>query len=312
MKHLEKIVFLICLLVTAGAAAWVFLGSSKETVEARIPALASDFELYSYEGLDVISEANWPAPEAQDAEGKWLYRVFTPPILYLVDGVLTVERPEDEVIEVEEEEPAQPFGVRFAEVLRDRYRLQLAAVYETKLDDVDSAILSFENVYAGLTDRPTITLRKGETSEPYEFRVEDVEKEERIDAGGGMETEHVVTITDLRTGETIELSDRVTLYEDGMRFVFESTIDPSQTAIVESAGQTFEMNEATYTVVTINLDGKTAQVLKEADYLDAPEQQTLSLSSGSAQRGSPVPPAGGGSGGTGEAPENDLPDGIFN
>ncbi len=279
MKHLEKIIFLVCLLVAGGAAAWVFLMQPEEEVEAEIPTLADGFELGSYRGLEVIEEASWPPPAAQDSEGKWLFSVFTPPIIYLVDGVLTVERPEKPDDDDDPVEPLiPPFGVRFVEIQQDRYRLQLAAVYETTLDEVDSVILSFENVYAGLTDRPTITLKKGETSEEYEFRVEDVEKEERRDEGGGLETVYIVTITDLRTGEEVVLTDNTTLLEDEIRFLLESTINPGETAVVENIGDTFRMNDgASYTLVTISLDDETVEVLKEAEYLDVPEQKTLSL-----------------------------------
>jgi len=274
---LEKIIFLVCVLVTAGAVAWVFLGKSGESVEAVIPSLPNDFEPYPYEGMEAIRGANWSAPEFQDSEEKWLFRVFTPPKIYLENGILKVE-PTVIGPPPPPPPPPTPFGVRFAEIVRDKYRLQLDAIYETELDNVDSALLSFQNVYAGLTDRPTVTLKKGETSEQYEFRVEDIRKEERRDEGGGLETEHIATITDLRTGNEVVLSDLTTLYDEGRRFRFESTENPGQTATVESIGDTFRMNDATYTLVTINLEAETVEVVKEADYLDVPEQETLSLS----------------------------------
>lgn len=303
MKHLEKIIFLVSLLVVAGLSAWVFLGES-DAPEDAVPSLGGGAELEEYAGIPEIPEARWEEPVPQDSEGKWLYRVFTPPILYVVDGRFTVERPPEEV--EEEEEEIIPFGVRLAEIIRRKYRLQLDAVYEVELDDIDSALLSFENVYATQTERPTITLKKGETSEEHQFRVEDIRKEENI-IDGGLETEHIATITDLENGKTLLLSDLDTLFEEGVTFLFESTENAGQTARLQNVGETFEMNEATYTLSEINLEDPSVELVKEADYLDVPERETLSPRSGPvpARGGAlPAPAAQGGAAGSGE------PDGL--
>ncbi len=272
MKHLEKIIFLVCLLVVAGLSAWVFLGSKSEEPVATDVPLRTGFELGPYAGMPEIPDAEWDEPIPQDDEGKWLYRVFTPPIIYLVDGTFTVIRPEE--YDIDEPPPPPPFGVRLAEIIRNKYRLQLDAVYETTLDDVDTAALSFENVYATETERPTITLKKGETSEAHRFRVEDIRKEERI-VGGGLEREYVATITDLDTGKVVLLSDLTTLFEEGVVFRFESTVNPGEEARVSNVGDTFTMNDATYTLSEINLDQRSVEVVKEAEYLDVPERETL-------------------------------------
>ena len=274
MKHLEKIVFLVCLVFVAGLAAWVFLGGGdSRSADEAIPPVSGEFTPTEYEGLPAIPEAEWPAPEAQDIEGKWLYRVFTPPILYLVDGRFTVERPPDE-IEEEEEEEVIPFGVRLVEMVRNQYRLQLDAVYETELDNIDSAVLSFENVYATQTEPPTISLKKGETHPEKNFRVDDIRKERRV-IGGGVEIEHVATITDLETDRVYLLSDLETVYEEGVVFLFESTEGTGETARVSNVGETFEMNDATYALAEISLDPVSVEVVKEAVYLDVPENKTL-------------------------------------
>jgi hypothetical protein len=280
VKHFEKILFLVCVLAVGGLAAWVLLAKPGTAPRSGVvPPVSASLELQEYEGVPEIPEAEWDAPVPQDAEGRWIYSVFTPPILYLVDGRFD-PRPPEPPEEEEDEVEKRPFGVELAEIIRRKYRLQLDAVYEVELDDIDSAVLSFENVYATENERPTISLRKGETSERHQFRVEDIRKEERI-IGGGLETEHVATITDLETGKTLLLSDDRTLFEEGVTFVFESTETAGETARVENVGETFEMNDATYTLSEINLDQRSVELVKEAEFLDVPERKTLSLEAGS-------------------------------
>ncbi|MGE9291534.1 MAG: hypothetical protein ACQKBT_11120 [Puniceicoccales bacterium] len=274
MKHLEKIIFLIVVIVVAGLSAWVFLGEKDlPNASQDIPHAGGSFQLEEYTGIPPFPQVNWPEPIAQDSEGKWLYRVFTPPVLYIVDGRFD-PRPPKPPEEEEEPEEVEPFGVALTDIRRNQYRLQLDAIYETKLNDVDSALLSFENVYASQTERPTISLKKGETDEHFEFRVEDItRKEEYVD--GGLQREHIATITDLRTGKTILLSDQTTLYEEGVTFTFESTITPGTTTTLNTVGETFEMNGATYTLSEINLDASSVQLVKESETLDVPEVKTL-------------------------------------
>ncbi|MBC2601469.1 hypothetical protein [Puniceicoccus vermicola] len=274
MKHIEKIIFLVVLIVVAGLSAWVFMGDAKAPNASQdIPPAGGSFPLEEYTGIPPLPQVNWPEPMPQDSEGKWLYRVFTPPVLYIVDGAFVPVRPVDPVPDEPEPEP-EPFGVALTDITRNMYRLQLDAIYETKLNDVDSAVLSFENVYATQTERPTVTLKKGETDEHFQFRVDDIErKEKRI--GGGLEREHVATITDLKTGKTVLLSDRDTLYEEGVTLTFESTVSPGQTVTLKSVGETFEMNDATYTLSEINLDNSSVQLVKESETLDVPEVKTL-------------------------------------
>ncbi|MFP4351370.1 MAG: hypothetical protein ACLFTU_00880 [Puniceicoccaceae bacterium] len=281
MKHIEKIVFLLCLVLVAGLAASLFLGDGgARSADDVVPPVSREFTLADYEGLPPIPDAEWEPPEPRDSEGKWLYSVFTPPILYLVDDRFTVEPPEPPGPPPPPPPPPEPFGVRLVEMIRNQYRLQLDAVYETELGNIDSAVLSFENVYATETEGPTVSLKKGETHPTKNFRVEEIRKERR-EIGGGRETEHIATITDLESGKVYELSDLKTVYEEGVVFLFESTEDTGESARVSNVGDTFEMNDATYTLAEINLDPVSVELVKEADYLDVPESETLSPTGGS-------------------------------
>ena len=274
MKHLEKIIFLVVLIVVAGLSAWVFMGGAEDVSKATIPNVDRPFELSEYKGLPPIPRVEWPEPVAQDDEGKWLFRVFTPPKLYIIDGKFVVELPAPPKPPTPEPQPI-PFGVALIEIVRNQYRLQLDGIYETQLDDIDSALLSFENVYASQTERPTISLKKGETNESFGIRVEDVKREDEYAADGSLSREHIATITDLRTGKTVVLSDLTTLYEEGVTLVFASTQDPNITAELKSVGETFEMNGATYTLSEVNLDRNSVQLVKESEELDVPEVETL-------------------------------------
>lgn len=277
MKHLEKIVFLIVLLIVGGLAYWALSEDSAQgpDVASDIPPVSGMVTLASYSGVPPSAQVQWPEPLPQDEEGKWLYRVFTPPVLYIVDGRFdpVPPLPPGPIVDPVKEEP---FGVALTDIQRNQYRLQLDAIYETRLDDVESAVLSFENVYASQTERPTISIKKGETNEEFGFRVEDIRREEtRI--GGGLEREHIATITDLRTGKTVLLSDQNTLFEEGVALVFESTINPSEKATANEVGQTFQMNEATYTISEVNLDNSAVQLVKESEKLEVPEVKTLTV-----------------------------------
>ena len=292
MKHIEKIVFLVCLVAVGALAAWVLVGGDgTRSADGAVPPVPGEFTPTDYKGLPAIPDAEWPSPQPQDSEGKWLYRVFTPPILYLDNGRFTVVPPDDG----KKKEPKKviPFGVRLVEMVRNKYRLQLDAVYETELDNIDSAVLSFENVYATQTEGPTVSLSKGETHPTKNFRVDDIRKERRV-IGGGLETEHIATITDLESGRVYLLSDLETVYEEGVVFLFESTEGTGETARISNVGETFEMNEATYTLSEINLDPVSVELVKEAQYLDVPENKTLSPTGASAPqppvRASPPPP----------------------
>lgn len=276
MKHWEKIFLVVSILVLLVA---VWISRSTESVSpdqlGRATISAYTMELDDYESLQSPPVAAWDAPRPQDEEGRWLYRVFTPPILYLVDGRLDPVPEEEE--EVVEEVEIPPFGVRFARVERERYRLQLDAVYEMDIGDMSTARFIFENVNPGLTEPPTYALTIGATNTEGQFRLENVERNSIRDEGGGSITEHVATITDLIDGRTVVLSDNENLFREGITMIFESTIDSSIRAEVENPGDSFEMNDAVYTVLDINLDRGIATVVKEAEYLDMPEQEVLRL-----------------------------------
>ncbi|MEM0966778.1 MAG: hypothetical protein AAGJ81_11570 [Verrucomicrobiota bacterium] len=275
MKYLEKIVFFIVLLLVAGVAAWVFIGGPGERPsEGDVPAINRGFELKAYQRMFIPDDAEWPEPEFQDAEGKWLYRVFTPPKLYIVDGAFDPELPFVGP-PPPEPDPPPPFGVRLVEIDRKLYRLQLSAVFEQDMDNIDSAILSFENVYATETQLPTIRARKEEVNEEFNFRVDDIERIEIRAENGGLEIVHTVTVTDLDSGRIVLLSDSEPLFEEGVTLIFASTVDTGEEAIVRNVGETFVMNDATYTVSEINLERSTVELVKEAEYLDVPERETL-------------------------------------
>ncbi len=285
MKHLEKIIFLAVLVVVGGVSAWIFMGDpGGPDVSADLPGTGGAFDLDEYAGIPPLVRVEWPAPVPQDDEGNWLYRVFTPPVLYIVDGRFDPKPPKPPGPPPPPPPPPEPFGVALRAIERAQYRLQLDAIYETKLGDVESALLTFENVYASETERPTISLEKGQTSEEFDFRVEDIRKVTEI-VGGGLRIEHIATITDLRTGKTVVLTDQSTLFEEGVTLVFESTVTTDQTATATTVGDTFEMNDATYTVSEINIDQSSVELVKESETLDVPEVETLTV-----EVATPAPP----------------------
>jgi len=280
VKHLEKIVFIVVLILVGGLSAWVLMGGSEtSSITGKVQPLQGGTTLVEYEGLPAFPDVIWPEPQAQDSAGKWLYRVFTPPKLFIVDGRFDPEPPplpgQEIIIEVVEEEP---FGVRLVKMERQKYRLQLDAVYEVELDNVDTAVLSFENVYATQTEMPTISLKKGQTHPVHNFRVDDIRKIER-DVGGGLETEHIATITDLDNGKVYLLSDNDTMYEEGITVVFAAIDNPEQTVSLNSVGETFEMNEATYTLSEINMDEESVELIKEAPDMEMPKKEILTPTS---------------------------------
>jgi len=224
--------------------------------------------------------ANWSEPAARDEAGLWLYQVFTPPILYIrvdEDGNRFLDPRRPEVEQPEEEEDVIPFGVRLIAIEQELYRVQIDAVFERTPAEPRTATFIIEYLEAEPGEASTERMRVGDSSDRLGIRIDDAKVSEVRGPDGGLERIFIVTIFDLRRQRALELRDDRPRYDERPVFVISSTLDPSAQVRIREVGERFQMNDASYTVIDLDAGDESISLVKEADYLEISESETLSV-----------------------------------
>ncbi len=265
-KLYDILLLAIAALILAGAAAFYATTPQPEvTPVGEIRLTGGNYEAVPVPELQTsITVWDAPPPPAEADEG-WEYGVFTPPKVYIVDGILQPVPPKPP------EPPPPPFGIELVDIDRGLYRLQYDGYLEVDADNLDASIILLENVE---TDEP-IRTKVGRTSEQHDFELLDFE----IRVSGIADRTELVTLRDTRTGDTVTLSSEEPLFSDERTFTFASTLSDEEVSFTfrgdAELGQTWEMNDAKYTLLEISLDKRTATVRKESAQLEEPQERTL-------------------------------------
>lgn len=210
--------------------------------------------------------AVWNEPPAQSGGEDWVFEVFTPPIIYF--------NPETKEFTLTPPVPRAarpPFGLEVVSLERELYRLQFAG-------------------YVGEEGRYQIEIRNRETGEFLRGRIGETFAEADFTIEGFSATRHLVepedptatpyvetvielTIKDLRSGETLTLTDSPRY---GKRpLVTVRTADGAMQALFP--GGTVTEGETTYTVTSADLSTKSVTIDKHDAAGNLLETKTFAL-----------------------------------
>jgi len=257
MKHYDKILFALALVVLGAGVGFVFLQSSDApgtlAAAGKKSPVGGEFAVPAKQTL-TFSGAEWPAPVDQGVEkdGLWIYGVFTPPKIWW----------NEETSQFEANPPVPPkvrppFGVEFVGVERKPYKLQLVG----SVDLPDGTVLMFtEDGVPG-----TMRVRKGEVvkGQDVEFKVEDTKVVREQKPDGTLDRRIVATIDDLKTGKKLELNDKERLYMENEREIALRAIkEPTTVWKFKSAPASFEYAGGTFKIQEINFDTPAIKVEK--------------------------------------------------
>jgi hypothetical protein len=256
VKIYDKLLFAIGLAVLA--ASYLFLGRIDPSEGSGVVITPPrEHEVRTFEP-PVLEQVRWADARPQPAGPKWLYDLFTPPLVFLDPKTATLS-PEPPKLQIDPSRIQFEFPFVLVDISRDLYRIQLAGYfgqapdYRVNLDDRDSGMPLIGRVGARF-DRASVELKS--------FNVE----RRTIDQGGTPIVEEIATavIVDLLTGEEITLSypgDPHFLPTPKAEF---RTRDEVPVNFVLRAGENRQMGDYTFSVRELTLDPKLAVVVREA------------------------------------------------
>ena len=273
-KSLDKILCGAALLVLLSSLGWIFSQKGKHDSTHRLAqekGLLAPYVPANLSEMQVSTKA-WPTPGSQSGGTEWVYDVLTPPEIYYdaVSKQFTVTPPSGkpkEVVKVVE----PPFGVELLQVKEDTFRLQLVG-YTGKDGNYKG---TFENTVSG----KTILGQAGRKIADLNLTIVSFEvKQNRIKQAVGMdviETEAVAQISDDKTGETYNLTNKTRLTKGAPIAYFK--VEGSDQQLEHKAGDTFTVNDARFTVASVSLEPSEVVVTKEAPSLTEPLTKTLTV-----------------------------------
>ncbi|WP_309387196.1 hypothetical protein [Cerasicoccus frondis] len=265
----DKIILAVGVLALAGSAAYY----TTLKVEASSGANQQPFgEAYEpFQAADFTpSSAHWGEPEAQDADGLELYDVFTPPKIWWDESTKTFifQPPRGE-------EQVPPFGLRFAGIERELFRIQLEAYFEGLSGKNKDATVSLFNYQSDQAFRGKV----GDQFTEHDVEIVDFVVEKVVTEEGLISRVPRVTIRDGVSGELIVLTTEERLYVPNS---FDLTFDtvspyPAKTIVWEEKGDSETVGDVTWKLLDFDFDKQSATVEKTfAD--DSPtETKTLTV-----------------------------------
>lgn len=288
----DKLLLLIALLVLAGSAVYfLFIAKGDSAVQRGDELLTRTPQNSPYQVVEVPQferkEVPWPAPEPQDAEGNWLFDVFTPPRIYW-DPVAQklVSEP------WQPPEQAPPFGLELIAIDQELFRIQLEAYFAASSGKPEEAQILFYNTESEEPFRGTV----GTVFEDAEIRIDHFETKREFNPDGSVTTVGLAKVTDMRSGEQLELTASRRLYLPGKFTITLATTEPlpEQTFVWKAVGDKHEVDGNSFVLDAFDLEAKTVTVTKTSPKLPEPETETLNItrSESSAPAVGPVLPAG--------------------
>jgi hypothetical protein len=264
-KLYDKLLLALAVIaLLAGIGIYLTSGSAADTGVSQVTFSQDDSPYVSLPRPESAGvEAEWPEAVEQ-APGEF-FDVFTPPAIYIdnKNGNFVFKAPNTS--------PPPPFGVYLASVERKPYRLQLEGYIEEDLNDASKSLLLFADEEVGAS----IRARVGQEKPDSQFIVNSFEITRVRDEDNLINKIAKATIKDLRTDETVILTNGETLYLDELVVTIRSNQNPEVNVELTEAGQTFETPAGTYTLLEINLEENSISVEKDGTDDREPEVETL-------------------------------------
>lgn len=263
-------------LVLLGSAGWSFFGARLPAPPVAAAPAPQGADWAPVAPPEFGTEAtDWTPPQAQSADGLWLYDVFTPPKIYI-----DPETNRFSVVPYVAPAEKEPFGIVLLAVERPLYRIQYEGYIEEDPADVKKSLLRlFDRV-----NRASILIRVGQENQEAGIRVEDFSVEKNLTEGGVIDRVERVRLTDRRTGEAVELTSRAPRFDSGVVLRFGLEAGGTAAFAAEKAGDTFRAGQAEYRVVEINAEAGTVRVEKRVDGTETRETAVLRVRNETAAR----------------------------
>lgn len=195
----------------------------------------------------------WEAPVSQDKEDpNWVYGIFTPPVIYKVDGKFSAQPPTGPI----ELPPEETIELRLVAFEQPLYRFQFESYVEEDPDDPSKNL-------AMLFDRETgssVRARVGREFSEQGIRVVDIDIVRTLDASSGvMQATERVQLEEIDTGRKVMIQYGVPKYSDNYTIRIESTISSGSVEIGQDA-TSFTLDDMLYEVTEINTEAESIGV----------------------------------------------------
>jgi hypothetical protein len=162
-----------------------------------------------------------------------------------------------------------PFGIDLIRIKPDVFRLQLVGY----VGGEGNYRGTFENALSG----ETVIGRAGKTFPDLGLTIKSFEvKRNRIESKESMpiyDTEATAVVVDTKTGDEVTLTNKRRRVQGAPFAVLKA--DGSDEPVQHRAGESFQVGNAVYTIVSISLEPPSALVRKESSDLKAPDTKTL-------------------------------------
>ena len=261
-----------------------------------------DFALSFYqskntENLDVEinDRIKWEQSNLEDNES--IYDLFTPPVIYLVDGKLSTSQPQDPIAKTSEEEP---FGMELIRFSNEPYPYRLVSwIGETPYFEdtlVKNSPTSVDNArnrlevgvpYKKLLDRkagqPSL-IRTTEEDEDKQLTVEKfVVQQYRDERTGGLQNIGRALVKDHKLGgDAFEINNKMTeVFAGNIKIEVRMTIEELEgktfSFTTEDEGISFDFGDRVYSVLKIDPTAKNILVLKKGPGQELESEKLLEL-----------------------------------
>ncbi len=261
-----------------------------------------DFALSFYQSkkteslnLEINDRIKWEQSNLEDNES--IYDLFTPPVIYLVDGKLSTSQPQDPLSTTSEEEP---FGMELIRFSNEPYPYRLVSwIGETPYFEdtlVKNSPTSASNArnrlevgipYKKLLDRkagqPSL-IRTTEEDEDKQLTVEKfVVQQYRDERTGGLQTVGRALVKDHKLGgDAFEINNKMTEVFAGnikieVRMTIEELDGKTFSFTTEDEGISFDFGDRVYSVLKIDPTAKNILVLKKGPGQDLESEKLLEM-----------------------------------
>lgn len=285
----DKLLFILALLILAGSVTYFFFVAQSDSAEQRGDKILSQAPKgASYVVIDAPqferNEIPWPAPYPQDADGNWLFDVFTPPRIYW-------DRVASQFVSEPWQPPLQapPFALELIAMDQELFRIQMEAYFANASGKPEDAILQFIDTESETSFRGNV----GTVFENQKLRVDGFEVDRKFNPDGSVLMVGTATVTDLLSGEQFVLNTSQRLYVPGSFNITMRTTSPLpvETFSWKEAGETRTVADAVFVLNAFDLDAKTVTVTKTSPQLEEAEQAVLNVTATPVTESAPEAPA---------------------
>lgn len=280
-----------------------FIRSDHKVVFASPPQYnLENFKLSFYQSkktefleLEVNDKIKWEQSSLEDNES--IYDLFTPPVIYLVDGKLSTSQPQDPIATTSK---AEPFGMELIRFSNEPYPYRLVSwigetpYFEDTLvkNSPNSEVYARNRLEVGIPYKKLLDRKAGQpslirTTEEDEDKqltvVKFVVQQYRDERIGGLQTIGRALVKDHKLGgDAFEINNKMTeVFAGNIKIEVRMTIEELEgktfSFTTEDEGISFDFGDRVYSVLKIDPSAKNISVLKKGPGQDLESEKLLEL-----------------------------------